>query len=96
MRGPEAKIQDSFLRWAKSKGFKVIKYNASGFGSTGIPDAILLANGLWILCEFKATKNSKKRPGQQEWIDFAQENSFGYFIYKENVEQIKKEIEALL
>lgn len=96
MRGPEAKLQDKIVKWLKSKGCKVIKYQQNATTRAGIPDLIALKEGLWVMIEVKAHRNSKKRPGQQENIDWANENSLGYFVYEENWDDVKKELEEIL
>ena len=48
------------------------------------------------MLEFKAHKNSPKRPGQQRNIDYAKEVSFGWFVYPEVEEEVYNEIKRLI
>lgn len=92
----EAKFQQKMVKWLRSKGAKVIKMDPSMGAQKGIPDYIVLKSGWWGLIEFKAHKNSPKRPGQQQWIDWAEENSWGRFCYPENEKEVKAELGEIL
>ena len=51
--------------------------------------AFIFKEGFWGWIEFKKTKKSPKRPGQQQNIDWANENSWGAFVYPENAKEVK-------
>ena len=54
----------------------------------GTPDLFIFNEGWWGWIEFKKSKNAKKRPGQQENIDWANANSWGSFVYPENRDEV--------
>lgn len=79
----------------RAMGFKVIQLIASAMTPLGQPDTIILKEGFWGMLEFKKSKNAKKRPGQDQWIKWAEENSYGRFIYPENHDEIIAELKEL-
>ena len=95
-RGKEAQLQDRFCKWLRGQGCKVFKQQMNATTRAGTPDVFAFKAGLWIWIEFKKSKNAKKRPGQQENINWAKENSFGYFVYPENEKEVKKELKEIL
>lgn len=95
-RTPEGKFQDSCIKWLRSKGFKCYKQQMNATTRAGTPDLFLFKEGWWGWIEFKKSKNASKRPGQQENIDWAQENSWGEFVYPEVWPKIKEELESII
>lgn len=91
----EKDFQKSFISWCRKQGFKVFKQQMNATTRAGTPDAFLFLEGWWGWIEFKKSKNAKKRPGQQENIDWANENSWGAFCYPENEEEIKSYLKTL-
>lgn len=96
MRGPEGAFQDKVCKKLRSLGFKVIKQDPSIGKQKGIPDLLILKEGFWGMLECKRAKNAQKQPGQQEWIDFADKNSYGRFIYPENYDEVMGELEQMV
>ena len=96
MRGPEGKFQDKVCAWLRKKGCKVVKNDPTTGRQRGIPDITFFREGMWGMLEFKASKNAKKQPGQQEWIDWANENSYGRFVWPAIWEEVKEELETML
>lgn len=96
MRGPEGKFQDTVTKWLKAKGCRVVKNDPTSGRQKGIPDLLFLKEGFWGMLEIKASKNAKKRPGQEDWVKWASENSYGAFCYPENWAQIRKDLEEIL
>ena len=92
----EANFQAKFIKWARGKGFKCYKQQMNATTRAGTPDLFMFKEGWWGWVEFKKSKNSPKRPGQQQNIDWAQENSWGKFVYPENFDETKEELEAML
>ena len=92
----EQKLQTKLATALRAMGAKVIKQDPSIGRQKGIPDLLILKDGWWGMIECKAHKNSPKRPGQQEWIDFASENSYGRFVYKENYDEVLDELKEML
>lgn len=77
-------------------GAKVIKQDPSIGRQKGLPDLLVLKSGFWGMIECKDHRNSKKQPGQQEWIDWANSQSYGRFIYHENYDEVLAELKELL
>lgn len=92
----EKDFQAKVIKWLRSKGFKCFKQQMNATTRAGTPDLFIFKEGWWGWIEFKKSKNAAKRPGQQENIDWAQENSWGAFVWPENFEQIKDELENLI
>lgn len=88
----EANLQSKFVKFLKSKGCYVIKTQAGPGVPKGCPDVIALKDGLWIAAEMKATKRSKYQPGQKETIKKLDEWSWCKAVYRENYDEIAKEL----
>lgn len=91
----EADFQKNFISWARKQGFKCFKQQMNATTRIGTPDLFLFLEGWWGWIEFKKTKNSKKRPGQQQNIDWANQNSWGSFVYPENEKEIKEYLKGI-
>jgi len=66
MSKPEAKIEDAFCKYAKSKGCKPLKLRIDG--ENGFPDrTILLPNGRVLFIEFKIP-GAEPDPLQAVWL----------------------------
>lgn len=75
----ESKIQASCLKYAKSKGWyvlKIIKCNISGF-----PDSVLFKNGVTLFVEYKTHKGvvSELQKYQQKLLE---EQGFKYYLVR--------------
>lgn len=92
----ESLLQQKIIKWLRSQGCRVVKCEQNATTRTGTPDIIFMKEQFWGVMEFKKAKNSPKRPGQQEWVDWANENSWGAFVYPANWSEIQKELESLL
>ena len=73
-------FEDTFISYLRKLGYRVER---SEKGTT-----FILKEGFWGMIEFKKSKNAKKRPGQQENVDWANENSWGMFCYPENRDEV--------
>lgn len=91
----EAKFQAKVFKELRAQGYKVIKLQANATTSIGTPDCIALKGKFWALLEFKKSKTAPKRPGQQEWIDWANRHSYGAFIYPENEKDVLADLARL-
>lgn len=89
MATPEANFQSKFCEWLTENRFKWIRNKANGTTRLGIPDVAVFYKGFWAWLEFKATSHSKKRPGQDQNVEWAQRNSYGDFVYPENGDEVK-------
>lgn len=58
----------------------------------GIPDLLVLFRNRWALLEVKKSEDSPPRPNQDWYVTWAQENSFGAFIYPENKDDVLTEL----
>ena len=85
----EKDFQAKFLSDLRKMGYKCFKQQMNATTRVGTPDAFIFKEGFWGWLEFKKSKNAKKRPGQQQNVDWANENSFGAFVYPENAKEIK-------
>lgn len=54
--GPERKIQEAVVKYAKARGVLCMKMQASRFGSVGWPDYFFFYKGQCLPVEFKAPK----------------------------------------
>lgn len=95
-RGPEGKFQDTVCAWLRKKGCRVIKNDPTTGRQKGIPDVTFFKDGFWGMMEFKASKRAKHQPGQDEWILWSNESSWGRFVYPECWDDIKEELEQML
>lgn len=62
----------------------------------GIPDLLILYNNHWASLENKKSKNAKKRPNQQYYVDKMNEMSFSRFICPENKEEVLRDLYRVL
>lgn len=92
----EKDFQAKVIRWLKSQGCVTLKYEANATTRTGVADVFFCKEGFYGFLECKRSKNAKKRPGQQAFIDKMAEWSYGAFVYPENWEQIKSELGVML
>lgn len=93
---PEAKFQQSVIRWLKSKGCIVLKYEANATTKVGIPDVFFCKEQFYGFLECKKSKNARIRPGQKPFIDKINAWSYGKIIYPENWDETKHELEEML
>lgn len=84
----EADFQKNVISELRKMGYKCYKQQMNATTRIGTPDLFIFKEGFWGWIEFKKTKNSKKRPGQQENVDWAKENSYGTFCYPENKKEV--------
>lgn len=92
----EKDFQSKVIRWLKSQGCVVLKYEANATTKVGVADVFFCKEGFYGFLECKKSKNAKKRPGQQAFIDKMDEWSYGKFVYPENWDTIKAELGEML
>ncbi len=92
MAKKESEFQASLIKELKDtfKGCLVMKLD-SGY-KQGIPDLLILYKKKWATLECKATKNAKKRPNQDYYVDLMNKMSFSRFINPENKEEVLNEL----
>lgn len=91
----EKDFQTKFISWARKQGFKCFKQQMNATTRAGTPDCFLFLEGWWGWIEFKKSKNARKRPGQQQNIDWANKNSWGAFVFPENEDEVKKYLKEI-
>lgn len=80
----ESDFQRDFIKGLKDLGFKCIRVKASGNVNKSYPDYAIFYRFFWGWLEFKKFKDAEVQPGQKEKVEWANENSFGAFVYPEN------------
>lgn len=98
MNDIEARLQATIIKWLKCKGCVVMKMPA-GYASipTGFPDILVLIDGGgWIALEIKASAKAKFQPLQKQWLEKLNGMFYARVVYKDNWEEIKKELENLI
>lgn len=90
MAQKEAKFQKKFIDDLKKLRFKCIRVKSSGNVNKSYPDYAVFYRRFWAWLEFKKSEDAEHQPGQDENVKWAEENSFGAFVYPENAEEILK------
>lgn len=92
----EKDFQAKIIRFLKSQGCVVIKYQQNATTKAAFPDILFLKEGFWGAIEVKKSKTSKCRPGQKEMVAKLDDWSWAKIVYPENFEEIKKELSVML
>lgn len=92
----EADFQAKIVRWLKSKKCIVLKYQQNATTHAGIPDIIFLKDGFWGAIEVKKSSKARVRPGQKENVEKMNEMSWAKFVFPENWDETKSELEQML
>lgn len=58
----------------------------------GIPDLLVLYGEKWATLECKKSKNAKKQPNQEYYVNAMDAMSYSRFIYPENKEEVLSEL----
>lgn len=66
--------------------------NDSGY-IQGFPDWTILYRDRWAVLEVKRSKNAKKQPNQDYYVDSLDEMSFSRFVYPENKDEVLYELD---
>lgn len=80
-------FQKKFVSSVRKLGYKV-KFDDAGL-------CFIFKEGFWGWIEFKQHRNSKARPGQKENVAWANENSWGSFVYEENRAEVLKYLKEI-
>lgn len=91
----EKDFQAKFISELRKLGYKCFKQQMNATTRVGTPDLFIFKEGFWGWIEFKKSKGAKKRPGQQENVDWANENSWGSFCYPENRDEVLEELKEM-
>lgn len=92
----ESDFQKNVIKWLRSKGCIVLKYEANATTRAGIPDVFFCKEGFYGFLECKKSKSAPIRPGQKEFIAKVDEWSYGKIIHPQNWPEVRKELEAML
>ncbi len=92
----EADFQAKVIKWLKSKGCIVIKYQQNATTNASYPDVFFFKDGFWGALEVKKNKTAKYRPGQKQMIEKLNEMSWCRAVYPECWDDVKKELEEIL
>lgn len=93
----EKTFQQSVIKWLRSKGCLVLKYEQNATTRAGVADVFFCKEQFYGFLECKKTKSSPLRPGQQQFIDKVDTWSYGRIIWPgEKWEETKKELGELL
>ena len=93
---PEGKFQKTVIKWLKSKGCVVLKYEQNATTRAGVADVAFFHEGFYGFLECKKAKTSPLRPGQKQFIQKMDDWSYGKIVYPENWDIIKKELGEML
>lgn len=95
----EKDLQSQIMKWLRSKGCVVLKYQQNATTRAAIPDILALHEGFWLAIEVKKTKSSPFRPGQKQMVEKLDNWSWAKVVWggkNSNWPEIKKELEELL
>ena len=93
----EKDFQKTVIKWLKSKGCIVLKYQQNATTIVGVSDVFFCKEGFYGFIECKKAKNSSLRPGQQAFINKVNEWSYGKIVWPGDCwEKTKKELEQML
>lgn len=92
----ESDFQAKVIKWLKSMGCVVLKYQQNATTRTGVADVFFCKEGFYGFIECKKAKNAPLRPGQKQFIDKMSEWSYGAIAYPENWAEIKSELGDIL
>lgn len=73
----------------------IVLKNDSGY-LQGIPDLTVLCGDKWAMLECKKSKDEPHQPNQDYYIDWADRQAFGRFIFPENKEEVLYELQQAL
>lgn len=91
---PERKFQSNLKKelYETFPGCIVLKNDPNDI--QGIPDLSIFWKNHWAFLECKKSKNEVHQPNQDDYIQYANESSYGAFIYPENKEEILNELKS--
>lgn len=92
----ENEFQSKLITELKSRfvGCEIIKNDSSYI--QGICDLIILYKNKWAMLEVKQSKEAKRQPNQEYYVNKFGKMSYAAFIYPENKEKILNELERSL
>lgn len=95
----EQQLQTKVIKDLRAMGAWVMKIQAGSGVPQGTADLFFAREGFYGFLELKATKNSKKQPHQQEFIDKMDDWSYARFVWggkDSNWPEVKAELKEML
>lgn len=92
----EADFQSKIIKWLRAQGCIVLKQKMDATTHAGTPDILFLKEGFWGALEVKKSKTASVRPGQKENIAKMDEWSWARFVWPENWDTIRAELQEIL
>lgn len=92
----EKDFQAKIIKYLRSKGCLVIKYQQNATTRASIPDILFLKEGFWGAIEVKKSKTAKYQPGQKEMVAKMDAMSYARTVWPENWPEIQKELVEVL
>lgn len=89
----ESSFQASLIKELKQRFTDCIVLKNDPIYKQGIPDLIILWNGLWAALECKKDAKAKHQPNQDQYVKRMNEMSFASFIFPENRKEVLDELE---
>lgn len=89
----ESSFQASLIKELKERFTDCIVLKNDPTYKQGIPDLIILWNGLWAALECKKDAKAKHQPNQDRYVKRMNEMSFASFIFPENRKEVLDELE---
>ena len=88
----ESKFQKAFIDKVKERypGSIALKNDSSYI--QGFPDWTILYKDKWVVLETKRSKNAKKQPNQEYYVNQLDGMSLSRFVYPENKEEVMNDI----
>lgn len=95
----EKDFQSTIVKWLRSKGAVVFKYQQNATTRAGLPDIFFVKDGFWGAIEVKKTKSSPFRPGQKAMIEKLDSMSWAKVVWggkSSNWPEVRKDLEEML
>lgn len=92
----ESPVQKEVIKFLKKHGCWVMKVTPVPGVPTGTADVFFCREGFYGWLECKATKTSKRQPGQPQFIAKMDDWSYARFVHNGNLEEVLKELEEIL
>lgn len=95
----ERDFQKTVIKWLKSKGCIVLKYQQNATTRAALPDIFFLKDGFWGAIEVKKTKTSPFRPGQREMVAKLDSMSWAKIVWggkNSNWPEVEEELKEIL
>lgn len=88
----ENKFQSKLIKDIKKEfpGCMVLKNDSSYL--QGVPDLSIFYKDHYAMLEVKKSKNAKRQPNQEYYVDKLNEMSYASFVYPENRDRVMEEL----